>query len=127
MASLLSMKLKPSKSVLENTEELRKKIISQSSLPTTNFSRQRRTRLLGIVHKRNSGGRNCDASPGKATVVNKIQMDDENNRNDKVGTVTNENDSVDVDRGSSGGDIRISSLKRSFSLVGDYGSTSESD
>jgi coiled-coil domain-containing protein 130 len=38
MASLLSLKLKPSKDITENTESLRRKIISTSSLPTSNFS-----------------------------------------------------------------------------------------
>lgn len=64
IASLLSMKLKPSKSISENTESVRNKIISQSSLPTCNFTRNKEEKAvrilnkskseLGIVHKRNS-------------------------------------------------------------------------
>lgn len=93
MASLLSMKLKPSKSILENTESLRNKIISQSSLPTCNFSRSKEEKAvriltksksdLGIIHKRNS-------------------TDTSSHESDKR-------------------------PKLSVSLVGDYGTSSESD
>lgn len=93
MASLLSMKLKPSKSILENTESIRTKIISQSSLPVCNFSRTKEEKAirilkkskstLGIVHKRNS-----------------------------------------TEVSSNGSEKRP---KLSVSLVGDYGTSSESD
>lgn len=38
MASLLSMKLKPSLNVAQNTKLAREKMLAQSSLPTTSFT-----------------------------------------------------------------------------------------
>ncbi|XP_057654561.1 coiled-coil domain-containing protein 130 homolog [Diorhabda carinulata] len=76
VATLLSMKLKPSKSITENTETIRKNIISQSSLPTVNFSRSKEEKAmkilhqgkqeLGIVHKRSSSSLTND---GKSNVT----------------------------------------------------------
>ncbi|KAJ8921479.1 hypothetical protein NQ315_003097 [Exocentrus adspersus] len=54
MASLLSMKLRPSKSISENTEYIRKKIISMSSLPATNFTRKKEERAVRILSRSKS-------------------------------------------------------------------------
>ncbi|CAH0553935.1 unnamed protein product [Brassicogethes aeneus] len=56
VASLLSMKLKSSKSIAENTDLVRKKIISQSSLPTHNFSKAKEEKALKILTKSNCLG-----------------------------------------------------------------------
>lgn len=63
MASLLSMKLKPQKSITETTELNRKRLLLVSSLPTTNFTLSKEVKAvkllnqskdLGIVKKRKS-------------------------------------------------------------------------
>lgn len=51
IASLLSMKLTSSKSVAENTDLLRKNMLSESSLPTNSFSRMREIKAIKILGK----------------------------------------------------------------------------
>ncbi|KAJ8959926.1 hypothetical protein NQ314_006128 [Rhamnusium bicolor] len=79
MATLLSMKLKPSRNILENTESIRRKIILQSSLPASNFSRSKEEKAvrilsksktdLGIVHKRSNTEVNCDGGGEKKVKI----------------------------------------------------------
>ncbi|XP_023026132.2 coiled-coil domain-containing protein 130 homolog [Leptinotarsa decemlineata] len=90
-ASLLSMKLTPSKSILELTEDIRKEIILQSSLPTSNFSRHKEEKAMKIL---NSSKKDLGIMPKRSS----SEM------------VTNQ-------------DIK----KPKTSLVGDYGSSSESE
>ncbi|XP_044261961.1 coiled-coil domain-containing protein 130 homolog isoform X2 [Tribolium madens] len=49
MASLLSLKLKPSTDIAQNTELLRKRIIASSSLPTSNFSVKKELKAVKIL------------------------------------------------------------------------------
>ncbi|CAG9839863.1 unnamed protein product [Diabrotica balteata] len=92
VASLLSMKLKPSKSIDEHMETIRKEIISQSSLPTSNFSRSKEDKAMKILNQ----------SQKDLGIIKK--------RGNK--TETEEKDEP---------------KKAKTSLVGDYGSTSESE
>lgn len=62
LATLLSAKLKPVEDVVKTTERVRKRIISQSSLPTYKFNKETESKALkvlnspsidlGIVHKK---------------------------------------------------------------------------
>ncbi|KAG5874924.1 hypothetical protein JTB14_019592 [Gonioctena quinquepunctata] len=92
-ASLLSMKLKPSKSISEVTEALRNEIISQSSLPMSNFSRNKAEKAMKIL---NSGKKDLG-------IVPKRSCSEQNGNED------------------------AKKPKTSTSLVGDYGSGSESE
>lgn len=90
-AALLSMKLKPAMSITENMEEIRKNIISQSSLPTSNFSRSREEKAVRLLNERKKG----------LGIAKKIKLAEEVKEVEKQSTV--------------------------LSLVGDYGSSSESE
>lgn len=94
MASLLSMKLRPTKNIVESTELLRKKIISESSLPTSSFTPAKERRAVKVLQ--NTIGGNL-----VVTRDNKRRSEDERGDDKK---------------------IRLSN-----SLVGDYGSSSDSD
>lgn len=49
-AKLLSMKLKPSLDVAQNTNLLRKQILSESSLPTSSFSLKREKKAVKLLN-----------------------------------------------------------------------------
>lgn len=49
MASLLCMKLNASKTVTENTDIIRKNILSESSLPTSSFSRSKEIKAIKVL------------------------------------------------------------------------------
>lgn len=49
MASLLSMKLKPSLNVAQNTQLTRRKMLSQSSLPTTLFTPAKEAKVVKML------------------------------------------------------------------------------
>ncbi|CAH1112923.1 unnamed protein product [Psylliodes chrysocephalus] len=51
LAILLSMKLQPSKTLSKNMESIRNEIISQSSLPTSNFSRSKEDKAMKILNQ----------------------------------------------------------------------------
>ncbi|CAG9857997.1 unnamed protein product [Phyllotreta striolata] len=51
IAGLLSMKLKPSRSISETTDNVRKEIISQSSLPSSNFTRTKEAKAIRILNQ----------------------------------------------------------------------------
>lgn len=51
IASLLSMKLTSSKSITENTDLIRKNILSESSLPTSSFSRSKELKAIKVLGK----------------------------------------------------------------------------
>lgn len=50
MASLLSMKLKPSLNVVQNTKLARQKMLSQSSLPTTSFTPAKEAKAVKMLN-----------------------------------------------------------------------------
>lgn len=98
VASLLSMRLRPTIDIAENTEITRKRIISQSSLPCS-FTPVMEKKALKILHK--------DPSKGFGII-----------RKDDSGTNKRKADEID--------DYNSSKIKATSSLV-DYGSSSESD
>lgn len=53
-ARLLSMKLKPSVDVVQNTDLLRKQILSQSSLPTSSFSFKKEKKAVELLSNKPS-------------------------------------------------------------------------
>nr|CAI5828402.1 unnamed protein product [Callosobruchus analis] len=180
VASLLSMKLKPGKSISESTDEIRKRIISESSLPTCNFSRIKEEKAvkmlnsakkgLGIIKKRqsSSASHDCITSNVDYTLEKKHDNVSKNivdiagvERVSGVATETTahgghsfkyqtaDNDVAKISNAetfeqsdtlkrqiSDGAHAKDSDLvkdasfkkvKHSISLVGDYGSTSESE
>ncbi|CAG9815262.1 unnamed protein product [Phaedon cochleariae] len=85
VASLLSMKLRPSKTISENTESIRKEIISQSSLPACNFSKFKEEKAmkllslskthLGIIPKR-KGSDSIPREESKKPKMKSLQLCD---------------------------------------------------
>lgn len=53
MASLLSMKLKPSLNVAQNTKLARQKMLAQSSLPTTSFTPAKEVKAVKMLNNVN--------------------------------------------------------------------------
>lgn len=53
MASLLSMKLKPSLNVAQNTKLARQKMLAQSSLPTTSFTPAKEVKAVKMLNNSN--------------------------------------------------------------------------
>lgn len=53
-ARLLSMKLKPSVDVVQNTDLLRKQILSQSSLPTSSFSLRKEKKAVELLNNKHN-------------------------------------------------------------------------
>lgn len=98
MASLLSMKLVSSKSLGENTEIIRKSILSESSLPTSGFSRTKEVKAIKLLSKE---------KPRVNVIVKKREKD----TLEKIINVEN----------------APKKLKLTSSLVGDYGSSSGSE
>lgn len=70
IASLLSMKLTSSKSVLENTDLIRKRILCESSLPTSSFSRTKEIKAVKLLGKRKN---NLGIVSHKITKTNNIE------------------------------------------------------
>ncbi|GJQ74444.1 hypothetical protein Trydic_g21314 [Trypoxylus dichotomus] len=102
IASLLSLKLKPTMDISENTELTRKRIISQSSLPSsfTLNTEQKAMKILNKDQNKTLGViRKCDKEHGNDNKKLKLDNSEENN---------------------------ATKLKHQCSLVGDYG-TSSSD
>nr|CAI5828400.1 unnamed protein product [Callosobruchus analis] len=173
VASLLSMKLKPGKSISESTDEIRKRIISESSLPTCNFSRIKEEKAvkmlnsakkgLGIIKKRQSITSNVDYTlekkhdnvsknivdiagvervSGVATETtahggHSFKYQTADNDVAKISNAETFEQSDTLKRQISDGahakdsdlvkDASFKKVKHSISLVGDYGSTSESE
>ncbi|VEN59637.1 unnamed protein product [Callosobruchus maculatus] len=179
VASLLSMKLRPGKSISESTDEIRKKIISESSLPTSNFSRMKEEKAvkmlnspkkgLGIIKKKQSSSSlNVDCTLEKKCdnftkdIVDIVGMEGANvegvsashsehssesqtvnsepslNKSDPLisnaetfeqSDTSKRQSSDDADRkdGDKVKEATCKKLKLGVSLVGDYGSTSESE
>lgn len=105
VASLLSMKLRPAVDISENTELARKRIISQSSLPS-NFTLAMEKKAVKILNKDQSK---------TLGVVRKCNKEDDSDSNKRM-------KGEEIDKSSE--DIPSTS---NCSLVGDYGSSSESD
>lgn len=53
IASLLSMKLKPSRNVSENTKAARQKMLAQSSLPTSSFTPAKEAKAVKMLNNSN--------------------------------------------------------------------------
>lgn len=53
MASLLSMKLKPSRSISQSTKLVRQKMLSQSSLPTSSFTPTKEAKAIKMLSNSN--------------------------------------------------------------------------
>ncbi|KAF2880107.1 hypothetical protein ILUMI_26064 [Ignelater luminosus] len=102
MASLLSMKLKPTVDIEKNTQLLRKQIVSTSSLPCSSFTPAKEKKALRIL---NSSTNTKNLVKIKKSIESSVTNNETNN---------SESDTKKV--------------KLSNSLVGDYGSSnSESD
>ncbi|CAH2009485.1 unnamed protein product [Acanthoscelides obtectus] len=178
VASLLSMKLKSNKSIAENTDQIRKKIISESSLPASNFSRIKEEKAvkmltsakkdLGVIRKNNltnssaisnivscsSKMRGNDVTNGPEDVVgleknsetNVVNASAEGNADqedtsdqaissqgtrkesfEQLQTSKHQISDITSDNDRDAENISCKKLKSNVSLVGDYGSTSESE
>ncbi|KAI4458537.1 splicing factor yju2 [Holotrichia oblita] len=104
-ASILSLKLKPAVDITENTELTRKRIISQSSLPSnfTPITEKKALKILNKDHTKTLG------------VIRRNDKQENNDCNKKIKLENQESDTCS------------SNMKPQCSLVGDYGSSSESD
>lgn len=116
--------MKPVKSSEENLEEKRKIIISQSSLPTSNFSRKKEETAvkmlnssklnLGIIKKNYKQSTSVESTTAG---VNKI---DKNNDSGTDVTSTKRTEPENSEQ-------KHKKFKQHCSLVDDYGSSSDSD
>ncbi|CAH2011145.1 unnamed protein product [Acanthoscelides obtectus] len=178
VASLLSMKLKSNKSIAENTDQIRKKIISESSLPASNFSRIKEEKAvkmltsakkdLGVIRKNNltnssaisnivscsSKMRGNDVTNGpedavgleKNSETNVVNASAEGNADqedtsdqaissqgtrkesfEQLQTSKHQITDITSDNDRDAENISCKKFKSNVSLVGDYGSTSESE
>lgn len=85
MASLLSMKLKPSLNVVQNTNLARKRMLSESSLPTSSFTVAKEAKAvkllnsanknLGIVKKTSESKNEHNKDEGKKTSISNSLVD----------------------------------------------------
>nr|XP_022904285.1 coiled-coil domain-containing protein 130 homolog [Onthophagus taurus] len=121
IASLLCMKLTPSKDIKETTEIARKEIISRSSLPTSNFNNLKEQKALKIL--------NNDSFKLLGLVRKSSQKVDSKTSNDQSSTSLTQKDPVEVPAKKSKTDqvnVDAKSMKQK-SLVGYECESSESE